>query len=120
MTIGYPVEWDETSPDEAWDLPGSPRIPGTGLTLTVLDPVDHNPVNFWADAIEVVLNVENKRTSETLNASDMPIATTGRWYFEVTAVQSTAEDSLWSLLWGHEYETVPVVYAPHGNTEVGS
>lgn len=92
----------------------SERIRGTGLGL-VIDGVD-----YFADAVAVVLDHDPLEVDGSTPCSIRgPIEIAGRWYVDVTAIQSTAPTSLWSLLWayagtpaGHE---VPFTYAPHGN-----
>lgn len=86
---------------------GSARIHGTGLTLTI-GTVDH-----FADCTAVVMDHEDATTTSSWG---MPAHDVGRWFFDVTAVQSTAPGSLWSLLFAHALELHPFRYAPHGNT----
>lgn len=86
----------------------STKIAGKQLLLNV------GEVNYWADAISVVLDNEAEFV-EDFHAR--PIFAPVRWFMDATAIQSTDEDSLWTFLFEHANESVDFVYAPHGNEE---
>ena len=81
---------------------GSPRVKGNALRLTV------GGIDYWADATGVRMDNE---AGGGLVYDDMGC----RWFFDVTAVQSTGPASLWTYLFDHPYAQANFVYAPHGN-----
>ena len=85
---------------------GSERIKGNALRLTV------GGVDYWADATSVRM-VNETATEDSLHGEQIPMTT--RWFFEVTAIQSTAATSLWTYLFDHAFDLAEFTYAPHGN-----
>lgn len=86
---------------------GSARIPGTALSLLV------DGTDYWADATSVVLDGED-RAFDLLDGGSTSVRV--RSWLDVEAVQSTAQGSLWRLLWEHPGRALPFAYAPHGNS----
>lgn len=90
---------------------GSSRIRGKQLMLTLGTP----GTDYWADATSVVLDNE-EADQDTVTFEDAAEDGGPRQEFlQITAIQSTDADSLWSYVWDHTGEDVPFVYAPHGN-----
>lgn len=87
---------------------GSTRIKGSKLLLT-MDGTD-----YWADAIKVELDNE-EASGDVTTFEDAAAGGARQFFFTVTALQSTAASSFWRWLWENTGETVPAVYAPHGN-----
>lgn len=85
----------------------STRIKGTGLSLTI------GSTDYWADAISTVL--ENEESDESQTFYDTSLGGGRRFYFTISAVQSTEAGSFWSYVWANTGEIVSYVYAPHGN-----
>lgn len=85
---------------------GSPRIKGNALRLTI------GAADYWADATSVVM-VNETETTEDIVGELIPAK--ARWYFDVTAIQSTAPTSLWTYLFDHSFDLADYTYAPHGN-----
>ncbi len=89
-------------------MPGSTRILGKQLRLEI------GGTDFWADTISCVLkNEENGDTVTTFE--DAAAGTTVKYFFEITAIQSTDADSLWSYIWDNTGDEVAFEYAPLGN-----
>lgn len=85
----------------------STRIKGKSLTLTI----DGN--DYAMDASSIVLTSEDMN-GEVRTFAD--ITPPKQWYFDIEAVQSTDEDSFWSMLWDEDgTEDVAYIFAPHGN-----
>lgn len=87
----------------------STRIKGRQLAL------QFGTTDYWADQTSVVLDNE-EADSDTTTFEDAAAEGGARQYFlELAAVQSTDTESFWRYIWEHTGETVPFVYAPHGN-----
>lgn len=87
---------------------GSTRIKGDALQLTL------DGTGYWQDCSSVVIDQDDDGT--VMLFSGVSMSTNKGWHMDVTAVQSTAEGSLWRLLWENGEQWVPYVYSPHGNT----
>lgn len=90
-------------------MSGSARIKGAALALT-FGSLDH-----WADVTSVVLDNEKDDTVD-VTILDVGPDDHRRYFFAITAVQSTGSSSFWRWTWEHTGEVVPFRYAPHGNT----
>lgn len=89
-------------------MASSTRIYGKQLRLEI-DGTDQ-----WADTISCVLkNEENGDTVTTFE--DASLGQTLKYYFEVTAIQSTDATSFWSWVYDNVGEIVAFEYAVHGN-----
>ncbi len=94
---------------------GPTRIKGDALKLTI-DGVDR-----WTECTAVTIDQSDDGIEDDVFCFELPIHDLYRgWHMDVTAVQSTAEGSLWRLLFEHDVPDirdpwVPYVYAPHGN-----
>lgn len=89
-------------------MPSSTRIYGKQLLL------DIDGTDVWADTISCVMkNEENGDTVTTFE--DASLGTVQKFYFEVTAIQSTDADSFWSWCYDNVGEVVAFEYAVHGN-----
>lgn len=89
-------------------MTGSTRIYGKQLRLEI-DGTDQ-----WADTISCVLkNEDNGDTVTTFE--DASLGDTKKYFFEITAIQSTDATSFWSYVWDNTGEEVAFEYAPHGN-----
>lgn len=88
-------------------MAGSTRIRGNALALLV------DGINYWADATSVILDGENMTVPATLCGPPQSVRLYS--WFDIEAIQSTDEDSLWTFLLERQGEEFPFVYAPHGN-----
>lgn len=95
-------------------MAGSTRIKGNKLALIVGSGASAN--NFWCDATAVTLENEEASADVTTfcDAADGGART---FFFNITAIQSTQTDSFWRFAWANTGQSVPFVYAPHGNEE---
>lgn len=92
-------------------MTGSPRILGKQLSIEI------DGVEYMADTTSCILkNEDNGDTVITFadaNAGDVK-----KYFFEISAIQSTASASFWSMVWDNQGEEVPFTYAVHGNATV--
>lgn len=87
----------------------SPRIKGNQLLLTI------DGKDYWADCSECFIET-GKADKDTVTFADAANGSGDVSYtLKFKAVQSTDPASFWSYIWDHAGETVPFVYAPHGN-----
>ncbi|MFD1505261.1 hypothetical protein FE374_09370 [Georgenia yuyongxinii] len=86
---------------------GSTRIKSNRLSFRLGD----GEADFWADLSEVVMDAD--RTYVPLLAGGYRARE--EWFFDVSAIQSTAPGSFWTFLFDHAGEMHPFGYAPHGN-----
>lgn len=87
----------------------SPRIKGKQLLLTL------GGKDYWADCSECYIE-PGKADKDTITFADAANGSGDAAYtLKFKAVQSTDPASFWSFIWDHSGETVPFVYAPHGN-----
>lgn len=88
-------------------MPSSTRIKGQNLTLTI------DGDDYAMDATSITLTNEDK-DGEVRTFAD--VTPPKQWYFEIEGIQSTATNSLWSLLWNEDgTEGISYVFKPHGN-----
>lgn len=86
----------------------STRIKGRQLAL------QFDAEDYWADATACTL--ENEEADDDTTTFADAAEGGGRAYFlNITAIQSTDTASFWRYVWDRSGETVPFVYAPHGN-----
>lgn len=91
----------------------STRIKGRQLKLEIGSP----PVDYWADVTACELqNEEADSDVVTFEDASQPGGAMVD-FLQITAVQSTDAESLWSYIWDHAGESVDFAYAPHGNAE---
>lgn len=86
----------------------SPRIKGKALRLTI------DSADYWADIISCVLNNE-AADSDALTFGDVLAGGARTYFFELTAIQSTASGSFWRTVWDNAGKSAAFAYAPHGN-----
>jgi hypothetical protein len=88
-------------------MPSSTRIKGKNLVLTI------DGDDYAMDASSITLTNEDK-DGEVRTFAD--ITPPKQWFFEIEAIQSTDQNSFWSLLWDADgTENIPYVFKPHGN-----
>ena len=87
---------------------GSTRIYGKQLRLEI-DGTDQ-----WADTISCLLKNEDDGDT-VITFEDAQAGDVKKFFFEITAIQSTDADSFWSYIWDHTDDEVAFEYAPHGN-----
>lgn len=92
-------------------MAGSTRIKGNKLAL------QFGSTDYWADHTSVVLDNEEKDSDVTTFEDAANAGEQRQWFFELAAIQSTAEESFWRYLWENTGEEVAFTYAPHGNEE---
>lgn len=89
----------------------STRIKGRQLSLKIGTPA----VDVWADTTSVVLDREEAEDDVvTFHDASQPGGAMQE-FLQITAIQSTDPDSLWSYIWEHTGEEIPFTFAPHGN-----
>lgn len=87
----------------------SKRIKGKKLGLTI------DGKEYWADVSSCTLENE-ERDGGTITFRDASLPGEDRQHFlNITAIQSTDPESLWSFIWDRTGEEVPFMYAVHGN-----
>lgn len=87
------------------------RIRGNKLSLKIGSPA----VDYMTNATSVVLS--NEEANAAVVTFEDAAGDGGRQYFlNITAVQSTDADSLWTFIWDNTGEEVAFTYAPHANT----
>src|SRR5690606_8309576 len=87
----------------------STRIKGRQLSLKIGTPA----VDVWADTTSVVLDREEAEDDVvTFHDASQPGGAMQE-FLQITAIQSTDPDSLWSYIWEHTGEEIPFTYAPH-------
>lgn len=86
----------------------SPRIKGNQLLLTI------GGKDYWADCSECSIE-PGKADKDTMTFADAANGAAASYDLKFKAVQSTDPNSFWSFVWDHSGETLPFVYAPHGN-----
>ncbi len=88
-------------------MPSSTRIKGKNLVLTI------DGDDYAMDASSITLTNEDKDGEVRTFADITPLK---QWFFEIEAIQSTDQNSFWSLLWDADgTEGIPYVFKPHGN-----
>jgi hypothetical protein len=92
---------------------GSTRIYGKQLRMEI-DGTDQ-----WADTISCVLKNEDDGDT-VVTFEDAAAGETKKYFFEITAIQSTDATSLWSYIWDNTGDDVAFEYAPHGNSTITS
>lgn len=93
------------------------RIKGNALYLEIVPMINNTPVVTGAvqvkcDTTSVVLDSEEDNITTFCDAE---AGGARRYFFQIGAVQSTDEDSLWRYLWDHSGQETAFTYAPHGN-----
>ena len=91
-------------------MTGSNRIHGAALALSF------GGTDYWADATSVVLDNEESSAGVTTFA-DAAAGGARKFFFTVSAIQSTQAASFWRYVWANTGNTVAYIYAPHGNAE---
>lgn len=86
------------------------RLKGAVLTLKVGTPA----VEYQTDVTAATITNE-EAADDTTTFSDVAAGGGRDFFLNITAVQSTDPDSLWSEIWDSAGETVTVTLAPHGN-----
>lgn len=91
-------------------MAGSTRIRGRQLKLSLGTPAE----DYWADTTSVQL-LNEEADDDVVTFADAAEGENVQEYLEISGIQSTDPDSLWTYLWDHAGEDVPFTYAPHGN-----
>lgn len=91
---------------------GSTRIKGAALKLAIGDP----PVDYFADITACTLSNEEAE-SDVVTFEDAAKGEVRDFFLNITAIQSTDTESLWSFIWDNHGADVAYTYAPHGNAE---
>ena len=86
------------------------RLKGAVLSINVGTP----PVEYQTDVTSATITNE-EASDDTTTFSDVAAGGGRDWFLDITAVQSTDVDSLWSEIWERSGEIVSVTVAPHGN-----
>lgn len=88
--------------------------------------VDKRKLVVYVDSIDMSDAVSNARytnedtASDFVSFSDAAANSAKDWYFEGTAVQDTAVDSLWDYMWSQSGTDVTVVLWPQGYPSGGT
>lgn len=91
-------------------MSGSTRIKGVALSLLFGSPA----VEYKADVTAVTLSNE-EADSDVTTFADAAEGGARDFFLNITGIQSTDADSLWSYCWDNSGEEVGFTYAPHGN-----
>lgn len=94
-------------------MAGSTRIRGRQLALKLGTP----PKDHWADTTACLLENEEADDDTVTFADAAEPGGAIQEFLNITGIQSTDEESLWTYLWDHAGEEVAFTYAPHGNPE---
>lgn len=86
---------------------------GSGAVFTLQDGVAA-AVDYSEDLKAIRLTSEDKDDSD-LTFAEAAAGDTKDYQVAITAIQSTAVDSLWRLLWDNPGSEFQAVYGPHGN-----
>lgn len=86
----------------------STRIKGAALALSF------GGTDYWADATSVTLENE-EASSDVTTFADAAAGGARQFFFNVSAIQSTAAGSFWRYVWDNTGNSVAFRYAPHGN-----
>lgn len=89
----------------------STKIKGIGLSLKIGTP----SVDFWADCTTCELDNEEASEDVTTFYDASQPGGARQFFFNLSGVQSTDEESMWTYIWDHAGEEVAFTYAPHGN-----
>jgi len=89
-------------------MASSTRIYGKQLGLEV------DGEDYWQDTISCVMKNEDDGDT-VVTFYDASVGDVKKYYFEVTAVQSTDATSFWSFCYDNVGVEVPFQYAVHGN-----
>ena len=89
----------------------STRIKGKGLILTI------DGTDYACDLTSCVLNNEESETeSDVLTFCEVAGGGNREFKFDITAIQSTDQDSFWTYLWDNSGTTdVDYKFVPHNN-----
>ena len=90
-------------------MPGSTRIKGAALALSF------GGTDYWADVTSVTLDNEDADGGVTTFA-DAAAGGSRQYFFNLSAIQSTATGSFWRNVWANSGNTVAYIYSPGGNT----
>jgi len=85
----------------------STRIKGAQLAL------EFGGTDYWADATSVVLDNEDAGAATTFE--DASLGGARKFFFTISAIQSTTASSFWNYVWANTGEVVAYTYAPWGN-----
>ena len=88
------------------------RLKGAVLTIKVGTPA----VEYNTDVTSATITNE-EADSDVTTFSDVAAGGGRDWFLNLTAVQSTDTESLWTEVWENSGEEVSVTLAPHGNAE---
>lgn len=91
----------------------SAGIKGNKLALTFGSGGDEK--DYWADLSSVVLN--NEDSDDVVTFYDASLGGLKQWFFDISAITSTATESFWRYVWDNTGEEVAFTYAPHRNEE---
>lgn len=89
-------------------MTGSTRIHGAALALSL------GGTDYWADATSVKLDNEDAAAG-VVTFADAADGGSRKFFFTVSAIQSTASGSFWRYVWASTGSEVAYIYAPHGN-----
>lgn len=91
-------------------MASSTRIKGVALTLK-LGAV---PTDYKADVTKCTITNE-EADSGVVTFEDAASGGARKYLLNISAIQSTDADSLWSYIWTNSGTKVAFVFAPHGN-----
>lgn len=91
-------------------MTGPTRIKGVALTLEIGTP----PIDYKCDITAAKITNEES-DADTTTFCDVAEGDQYDYFLNLTAVQSTDVESLWSHIWEHSGAEVAFTYAPHGN-----
>lgn len=89
----------------------SQKIKGNKLALKLGAGVGAK--DYWADLSACTL--QNEDSDDVLTFYDASMGGVKQWFFEITAVTSTATESFWRYVWENTGAEVAFTFAPHKN-----
>lgn len=89
----------------------SARIKGNKLSLKF--GAGETAKDYWADLSSVVMQNEDGEDVQTFY--DASRGGAKQWFFEISAVSSTATASFWRYVWDNTGNEVAFTFAPHKN-----
>lgn len=91
----------------------STKIKGVALTLKIGSP----GTDYKCDVTKATITNDEASNDEVITFCDAAAGGARTFYLNITAIQSTDPNSLWTYIWKQSGGKVAFTYAPHGNAE---
>lgn len=89
----------------------SARIKGNKLSLKF--GAGEAAKDHWADLSSVIM--QNEDSDDVQTFYDASLGGLKQWFFEISAVASTEEESFWRYVWANTGQEIAFTFAPHKN-----